>query len=279
VLPAFVYRWLRNRSGSGHVRNTDQPNRRVQDGLKLEWLCEGCEARFNRFETEFATKAFHPWTTAKQSILYDAWMLKFCVSISWRVLKYAYGLNPNAQYTDDQCRLIEAAEQRWRSFLLNETKDLGRFQQHLLVFDVVRDTTIPDLPTNFNRFMTGAITLDIIGSGKSVMTYAKLGPLTVFGMIQKGGQVWRGTKVKPKKGTFPQKKVILPAGLIDLFKEKALLSEKAFAELSDVQADKIDRHVTQNLDKFLDSDQFRAIEADWRMFGKDAVVRKDRRVG
>src|SRR3546814_6050943 len=35
VLPAFVFRWLRGRSGTGHMRNTDNPNRRVQDGLKL----------------------------------------------------------------------------------------------------------------------------------------------------------------------------------------------------------------------------------------------------
>jgi len=33
VLPAFVFRWLRGRSGSGHLRDTDNPNRRVQDGL------------------------------------------------------------------------------------------------------------------------------------------------------------------------------------------------------------------------------------------------------
>jgi hypothetical protein len=274
VLPAFVYRWLRNRSSSGHIRNTDQPNRRVQDGLKLEWLCERCEARFNKFETEFATKAFHAWTKTKQPILYDAWMQKFCVSISWRVLKYAFGRNPNAQYSINERRFIEAAEQRWRAFLLDETKELGRFQQHLLVFDLVADTTILNLPSNFNRFMSGAVTLDIIGSSKSLMTYAKLGPFTIFGMIHKGGQVWRGTKIKPKKGMFPEKKVVLPSGLIDLFNEKALLSENAFAELSDTQAEKIDRHIIENLDGFLASDQFRAIEADYRMFGEAAVVRK-----
>jgi hypothetical protein len=49
VLPAFVYRWLRTRSGTGHIRNTENPNRRVQDGLKFPWLCGDCESQFNRY--------------------------------------------------------------------------------------------------------------------------------------------------------------------------------------------------------------------------------------
>ena len=60
VLPAFAFRWLRGRSGTGHIRHTDNPNRRVQDGLKLKWLCDACEGRFSRSETTFATKVFHP---------------------------------------------------------------------------------------------------------------------------------------------------------------------------------------------------------------------------
>ncbi|MDZ4137692.1 MAG: hypothetical protein U1D66_02305 [Erythrobacter sp.] len=101
VLPAFVFRWLRDRSGKGHLRNTDNPNRRVQDGLKLPWLCDECEGRFSKFETAFATKAFHPWHQGQTAISYQEWMLKFCVSVSWRVLQYSRGKNPNAEYTDE----------------------------------------------------------------------------------------------------------------------------------------------------------------------------------
>ena len=61
VLPAFVFRWLRGRSGAGHIRSSDNPNLRVQDGFKLTWLCDVCESRFSRFETAFATKIFYPW--------------------------------------------------------------------------------------------------------------------------------------------------------------------------------------------------------------------------
>jgi hypothetical protein len=69
VLPAFAYRWLRRRSGTGHIRHTDNPNRRVQDGPKLKWLCDDCEGLFGKFETAFATNVFHPWQEGKQRVL------------------------------------------------------------------------------------------------------------------------------------------------------------------------------------------------------------------
>ena len=54
VLPAFVFRWLRGRSGIGHMRQTDNPNKRVQDGLKFHWLCLKCEGQFSHYEGAFA---------------------------------------------------------------------------------------------------------------------------------------------------------------------------------------------------------------------------------
>ena len=43
VIPAFVFRWLRETGPTPHMRISDEPNRRVQDGLKYPWLCRDCE--------------------------------------------------------------------------------------------------------------------------------------------------------------------------------------------------------------------------------------------
>jgi hypothetical protein len=274
VLPAFVYRWLRGRSGTGHIRSSDNPNRRVQDGLKLNWLCRVCEGKFNRYETAFANKVFHPWHAGTERIPYDSWMLKFCVSVSWRVLKYAYGRNENAIYSEDQKVLVGQAEQRWQAFLNDEVPHPGEFEQHLLIFDVVESTTITDLPSNFNRFMTGAITLDIVGSQRSMMTFAKLGRFIIFGIIQKGPNKWEGTKVHVKHGLLKPDKFTVPVGLLDLFREKANHTAGAMESISPMQAAKIDNHIMHNLDRFLGSDQFKAIAADAQMFGEEAVFRK-----
>lgn len=271
VLPAFIYRWLRS---SGHIRNTDQPDKRVQDGLKLPWLCDDCEKLFSTFEAAFATKLFHPWHNGIHTIEYGEWLLKFCVSVSWRVLRYARGRNKTKHYPDQQKTLMDEALERWRAFLVDEVPHPGQFEQHLLIFDRVESTTIAGLPHNFNRFMTRAVTLDIVGSDRTLMTFAKLGRFMVFGIIQRGPNRWEGTKVHVRHGVIKPGKKVLPAGLIDLFKEKAAHVAKAMDSISATQRDKIDQYLIDNLDTFVDSDHFQAIIADATMFGEEAILRK-----
>jgi hypothetical protein len=276
VLPAFIFRWLRNRSGvASHLRHTDSPNRRVQDGLKFPWLCNDCEGHFNRYETAFANQVFYPWHSGKQRIDYGNWLLKFCVTISWRVLKFARGKNKNPSYTDEQMRLMDEAEARWRAFLNDDVPHPGDFEQHVLIFDTIADTNVPGLPNNFNRFMTGAVTLDIVGSRNSLMTFAKLGRFNIFGIIQKGRGEWDGTKIHVRQGLLKPDKIVIPAGLLDLFIEKAAHASKSIANISKLQRKKIDDNVIKNIDIFAKSDQFASILADAEMFGKDAVLWKD----
>lgn len=275
VLPAFVFRWLRGRSGAGHMRNTDNPNLRVQDGLKFPWLCIDCEKLFNRYETAFATKVFHPWLSGNNQISYEDWLLKFCTSISWRVLKYARGQNENAQYSVEQHTLMDQAEEHWRDFLNDRVPHPAKFEQHLVIYDLVKSTNISDLPTNFNRFMTGEVTLDIVGSDRSLMTFAKLGRFTIFGIIQKGPNKWSGTRVCVKNGVLKPDKFTIPVGLLDLFREKATHSAMAMSNISSKQRAKIDKNIIDNIDAFAESEQFESIEADILMFGEDAVLRND----
>lgn len=277
VLPAFVYRWLRGRSGAGHIRHTDNPNRRVQDGLKLPWLCGDCEAKFARYETAFATKVFHPWHAGTHRISYEDWLLKFCVSVSWRVLRYARGRNKDAQYTTEQQTLMDEADACWRAFLQDKVPHPGEFEQHLLIFDILQSTTIPDLPTNSNRFMTGAVTLDIVGSDRSLMTFAKLGRFWIFGLIQKGSNRWEGTKVHVKNGQLKPDKFVVPAGLIHTIREKATHVSARMGAISSTQRAKIEKNVLDNLDAFAASDQFASMAADATMFGEDAVLWEDQR--
>lgn len=274
VLPAFVFRWLRNRSGQGYIRRADKPNIRVQDGLKLPWLCFSCEGHFGKYEKKFATQVFHPWHNGDCRIRYEEWMLKFAVSISWRVLKYARYRNPSATYSEEQNQLMDAAEVRWRAFLMGEVPHPDMFEQHLLIFDFVETTSIADLPSNFNRFMTGAVDLDIVGSNKSLMTFAKMGRFIIFGIIQKGPNSWEGTKIHVREGLIKPGKFVVPAGLIDLFRQKSRQVRAAMSSISDTQRAKIDKGIQDNIDDFAKSDQFAALMADAEMFGVDAVISK-----
>jgi hypothetical protein len=49
ILPSFAFKAMKKGAATGHIRNTENPNQRVQDGFKQPWLCGQCEGRFGRW--------------------------------------------------------------------------------------------------------------------------------------------------------------------------------------------------------------------------------------
>lgn len=102
ILPAFVFRWLRESSGGAHVRLGANPNQRVQDGHKRHWMCAECEGRLNWSETLFAKELFYPYLKAPSRVFgYSRWLIHFCTSLSWRVLRLyhdEFGLDAGDRY-------------------------------------------------------------------------------------------------------------------------------------------------------------------------------------
>lgn len=274
VLPAFVFRWLRKRSITGHIRQSDAIDRRVQDGAKKPWLCAECEKLFGREEKAFADKLFYPWLNDATRLEYHGWLLRFCTSVSWRVLKHCKGLNPDHRYSDEEDGAAAEAEAVWRQFLLGRRSSIGRFEQHILPLGIIESTTAPSLPTNINRYLTGAIEMDIIGSSKMMMTYAKLGRFMLFGMIRKGRGPWEGTRVLAQHGYIGAKKFVLPYSLGDFINERAQHVQSALDDMSPVQVAKVDAAVIANVDRMAETDQFRAMLADAAMFGEEVIIRK-----
>jgi hypothetical protein len=86
-MPALVVRWMKKTSATGHIRFSKDPNRRVQDTLRLPILCEDCGQRISAWESAFGREMFPK--VASQAPLpyqYSRWMLLFGVSPCWRVL-------------------------------------------------------------------------------------------------------------------------------------------------------------------------------------------------
>jgi hypothetical protein len=90
IFPAFLFRWKKKTAATTYLRCNEDPKKRVQDGLKVPMLCAECEGLFNKFETDFCNHVFHPLVSGKtSSASYGPWLLKFCVSVSWRILAHA----------------------------------------------------------------------------------------------------------------------------------------------------------------------------------------------
>lgn len=278
ILPAFAIRWLRESSGTGHVRRSDSPNLRIQDGEKRHWLCLACEGLLNQSETIFAREIFHPYTNRTACRFdYGPWLLSFCVSVSWRVLLFLrYESTAVQTYTPDTLALCDKAESAWRAFLLGQRPNPGPFQQHLLPLEgIAALSNRPDnLAPNLNRYFMRYIDMDILRGENTNYVYAKLGRFVILGFIREDRpDHWKGTKVQVKKGRIEPRTYTVPHGLFGYMNTRANFVEKGLSGISPRQAAKIDKSFRENMDNYRDSDDFIAIGHDIRMFGSAVFTR------
>uniref|UniRef100_UPI0035B1D2EB hypothetical protein n=1 Tax=Hylemonella sp. TaxID=2066020 RepID=UPI0035B1D2EB len=276
ILPAFVFRWKRESSGGSHLRSTEEPNLRVQDGLKMYWLCAQCEERFSKDEREFATRIFYPYLQDSASQYpYGPWMLRFCASVSWRLVRLALEQDRFKDgWTAREVERCREAELVWREFLMGERTHPGEFRQHLLPLDVIEKGSRGDAP-NINRYLTRMIQMDLCRGSSSIFTFAKLGRFIIFGMIQPDSQRWIGTKVNANGGEIGPRSYQLPRALWDYMNQKARDAAFALSSVSERQQSKIDESFRKNIDGFIGSDAFRAMDADVSTFGDAVFSRTD----
>ena len=277
ILPAFVFRWMRETSGNGHLRFGETPNLRVQDGLKRHWLCASCESLFGRSETAFADQLFHPYSRGESSrFIYGEWLLHFCVSVTWRVLHLYRELTNFKGYEPEDIEHLDAAEAAWKAFLLGQQPHPGLFEQHLLPFDAIESisSTRDDLSPNLNRYLMRTVDTDLCRGGKSIYIYAKLGRFAILGFVREDRRSqWQGTKVHVKTGLIEPRKYILPRAFFEYLNGKARRTAELLASISPRQSEKIDKSFRSNINKFIGSDEFEAMQNDIRMFGDAAFTR------
>ena len=277
VIPAFVFRWLRDSSANGYLRSAEAPNLRVQDGPRRHWLCVECEALLGRSETEFSTKLFHPYLNASgHRFRYGAWLLKFCVSVSWRNLLIQLEYLKGDGFTEQQQDWAAQAEMVWRSFLLGEVGNPGAFRQFLLPLDRI-ESARDDLPPNINRYLMRAIDIDFCHGEGSLFTYTKPGRFVVIGFVNEPNQGWWiGGRVAANEGVVEPRNYTLPAPFGKYIMSRAGHVRRAMRGLSDRQKEKIEQAFQGNADRLVGSDFFTAMQADIEMFGSAAFGSQDR---
>ena len=273
IVPAFVYRWLRESSGNGFLRTTATPNLRVQDGPQEHWLCADCEARFGRDEASFATQLFHPYLAASGNrFLYGPWLLRFCASVSWRNLQLQLEHKTDQDFTENQRNWIQEAESTWRQYLLEEIDHPGRFRQFLLPLDRI-ESAREDLPPNINRYLMRAIDIDMCHGGETIFTYSKLGRFVILGFINEPNpNHWVGGRVNANEGSVEPRHYVMPAQFGTYIMGKAEIVRQSMQGVSDRQRAKIDKAFHANADNIVGSDFFEAMQADVEMFGPEAFT-------
>ena len=152
IIPRFIAKWIKKTSETGKFRDLEY--KRIQDSVKSYLLCDDCENIISKYENYFAEKIFHPTVNMTScDVEYDIKLLKFIVSISWRVLKVI--LYNKKQNSEEIIPDLIKIEQNWRYFL--EDRSIEVSTSHYLVHTVCDLNFKEDYKKSWKKFTERAI--------------------------------------------------------------------------------------------------------------------------
>lgn len=272
ILPAFVFKWLKETSATGFIRFGEEPNKRVQDGYKKPLLCASCEQRLSVWETFFSTKLFRPLSEdASLRVRYREWLLKFCVSVSWRSLTMLKEDQGQDHFSEAQRLSADQALHTWALFMLDRLPNPGRFEQHLLPLDAVQQFSGGALPANINRYFLRTVDVDAVRGEKAAFVFSKLGRFVIVGFIDMPfPKQWVGTKVHVREGLIAPGNYTLPIQFGEYLSDKARRFAAVHEQISDAQRQKIEETAMRNTERVARSATFEAMKNDAELFGEAA---------
>lgn len=253
------------------MRESRSPNKRVQDGIKQYWLCADCEQQIGGYERQFSLNIFHPLAAnGLHRIAYEEWLLKFCVSVSWRLLLLAHEQNGMAQIA-----CADNALETWRKFLRGELPHPATFEQHCIPFGTVDAVDRRHLPANINRYLLRAIALDIAHTDDFTFTYAKMGPVAILGFTElRNPKEWPSSKVHVHHGEIGGNRYSFPNALWRYWEDKAQRYAAITEEMSEWQQSIANQSTANAIEtdkeRLENSHWLKAMQQDVELFGDRA---------
>lgn len=278
IIPAFVYKWLKETSGTGFIRVGYAPNQRVQDGHKCHLLCDDCEGLFNSWETEFANNIFHPLNKQTDpNFSYGPWLLKFAVSVSWRVLNFIIDDHDISHFPNALQEKANNALLKWKEFLLDRCPHPAHFEQHMLPFDRLESFNYPNMPTNINRYILRTVEIDAVRLGEADgYIYSKMGRIVIVGFIEMSHpRQWKGTKLHVKKGMLGSNRYILPEHFGEYLMSRARRLQEINKSRSPKQKRKIEESYKKHTERAIKSESMKAMDYDVKLFGNKAFLKDE----
>lgn len=242
IIPKFVFKWLKETSATGHIRYSPDINKRVQDGLKLPWLCSQCEEKFSRYEKYFADKIFYPLHKNTDNLTYNSVFLKFAISLAWRVLKYNLETEQLGHLNDEMLRASHQALITWHNYLFNNVTTPGKYELHFHSYIGDFASSGKQAPINMHRYLNRSISYDVMSNSKIAFVYIKLPGLIIIGYISLlNSQKWRKTRICVRQGKIDPMSYLCSLELWQIIQDKAKEMEENQKKLSSNQKDKIQK--------------------------------------
>ncbi|WP_291094107.1 YecA family protein [Empedobacter sp. UBA6745] len=261
IIPKFVIDYLK-RTGSKYIRNFGNPNQRLQDGLKRNYLSHEAEQVFSIKEKWFAENFFKPFMeNGKHNFQYDENLYYFLISVLWRGLLHQ--MENSTISKDTTLNILKDVELDWKNYLAGETIAPQFSNVNLFLTDNIKSNTTEIIGLDY--YFTRIIDFTIISDDKGDHIY-------VYGKFLKF--IFWSTIKDPRNINYSIVQIKQFGGIINFpqnfqdgfFMEALLLRAKQISELSppnDQQLQKITDEVSKSPRSFINSEAGRSIMNDW----------------
>lgn len=263
LMPKFVIDYLKQ-TGSKYLRNFSNPNQRLQDGLKRNYLSHEAEQVFSIKEKWFAENIFKPFMEkGEHNFHYDENLYYFLISVLWRGLLHQ--MENSAISNDTTLNILEEVQLDWKSYLSGEKKAPQFSDVNLFLTDNIKshNTGIMGLDFYFTRMIDLTIFSD--DKGDHIYVYGKFLKFIFWSTIKDPRNIDNSiVQIKQSGGI-----INFPQNFQDSFFMEALIFRvKAISELpqpNDQQLQKITDEVLKNPKAFFNSEAGGSIMNDWRL--------------
>lgn len=210
IIPKMFFNVIKKNSPTGFMREITDPNHRIQDGLKIPFLCKNCEELFSKYETYFSNEIYTKTVENKGEICFDSKDAKisyFLLSIAWRVIQFTIE-NEKTTFTSNEMEKIYEIVEKWRVLLHNEDlKEIQKIQQFIIptknlkFFQTIQRRIWDNVMIDFSTY-------DEENTFKFAFTIVQVPYFifitTVWGHTDTMKQYKLGGEIKPRKSELPQ---------------------------------------------------------------------------
>lgn len=256
IIPKFVFRRIVQKSVTGFLRNAFNPNQRIQDGDKQYLLCGECEDLFNKSETLFANKVFHPFKKGNLiEFEYDSWLNYFIASVNWRNLNLdILDFKKDNSLPKDVLQNLITKEKELKDFLLGLSTNLT--ENHIFFFDDIKTTDqviAEDNPHTFFRHSSFGYTV-VCHDYKSSYVVSNLSGILICTILEKANiEKWDNTLVQ-SSGRLELKNQYIKSPLMGDIMDYMKESRSSQGEISKEQKEKVVRAIQKNSERYFNSE-------------------------
>ncbi|MFP9117141.1 hypothetical protein ACLI08_05050 [Flavobacterium sp. RNTU_13] len=259
IIPKFAIDYMK-KTGTQFLRKIDEPDKRIQDGLKLYLLGEKAEQEFSKRERWFANSIFFPYLqTNPKSLTYDENLAYFLISVLWRVLLEQ--LTHEEVSNDTRLSFLRSVSEEWRLFLSEYKFPYLYNDLHIFFTDRIKLNTseLKNADVFFTRNIDATIVVNKDYS--EVVIYAKFLRFIFWCNVKGINNNDKSTKVDYLSGTinFPQE--MHHDFMIGFFGNR-IRTFNSIPDLSDERKKKVNSFIMRNEEKFWESDLGQALRND-----------------